>query len=82
MLLRLNQMLLHLHRAIVPADATTPQMVIDMGEHTTDLVILHNGSPKLTRSIPTGIDSIIKSAIQNLNIDEKAGRAVCEQVWA
>lgn len=60
-----------LARAIVPADATTPQMVIDMGEHTTDLVILHNGSPKLTRSIPTGIDSIIKSAIQNLNIDEK-----------
>ncbi len=60
-----------LARAIVPADATTAQMVIDMGEHSTDLVILHNGNPKLTRSIPTGIDAIIKAAIQNLNIDEK-----------
>lgn len=60
-----------LARAIIPADATTPQMVVDMGEHTTDLVIAHNGGPKLTRSIPTGSDAILKAAIQNLNIDEK-----------
>jgi type IV pilus assembly protein PilM len=60
-----------LARAIIPTDATTPQMVVDMGEHTTDLVISHNGGPKLTRSIPTGSDAILKSAIQNLNIDEK-----------
>lgn len=62
---------LALARAIVPTDATTPQMVVDMGEHSTDLVIVHGGGAKLTRSIPTGSDAILKSAIQNLNIDEK-----------
>lgn len=60
-----------LARAIVPSDAPTPQMVIDMGLNSTDLVITHAGSPKLTRAIPTGSDAILKSAIQNLNIDEK-----------
>jgi type IV pilus assembly protein PilM len=60
-----------LARAIIPSDATTPQMVIDMGEHSTDIVVSHAGMPKLTRSIPTGNDAILKAAIQNLNIDEK-----------
>lgn len=62
---------LALARAIIPLDAATPQMVIDMGVQNTDLVISHGGMPKLTRSIPTGSDAIIKAAIQNLNIDEK-----------
>ncbi len=60
-----------LARAIIPSDATSPQMVIDMGEHSTDLVVAQAGLPKLTRSIPTGSDAILKAAIQNLNIDEK-----------
>lgn len=60
-----------LARAIIPADATAPQMVIDMGTNATDLVIAINGGPRLSRSIPTGTDSVLKAAIQNLNIDEK-----------
>jgi type IV pilus assembly protein PilM/plasmid segregation protein ParM len=30
-----------------------------------------NGAPHLTRSIPTGVEAIIRSATQNLNIDDK-----------
>jgi len=30
-----------------------------------------NGIPRLTRSIPTGTEAIIRSAAQNLNVDEK-----------
>lgn len=62
---------LALARAIIPADSTDAQMVIDMGATATDLVISANGGPRLTRSIPTGTDTILKAAIQNLNIDEK-----------
>jgi len=62
---------LALARAIIPNEATAPQMVIDMGMLSTDLVISVDGGPRLMRSIPTGSDSILKSAIQNLNIDEK-----------
>ncbi len=62
---------LALARAIIPVDSTTPQMVLDMGVHSTDLVISYASGPRLTRSIPTGTDAILKAAIQNLNIDEK-----------
>ena len=62
---------LALSRALVPHDATTPQMVLDIGQKNTDLVILMNGTQRLTRAIPTGMEAVIRSAIQNLNVDEK-----------
>lgn len=58
-------------RALVSADSTLPQLVIDIGSQSTDLVITLGGMPHLTRSIPTGVDAIVRSAMQNLNIDEK-----------
>lgn len=58
-------------RAIIPADQVAPTMVLDIGNKATDLVIAMNGGPRLTRAIPTGTDSIIKAAMQNLNIEEK-----------
>lgn len=60
-----------LARAMLAPDATLPQMVVDMGNKTTDLVVSMNGAPRLTRSIPTGSEAIIRSAMQNLSIDEK-----------
>jgi type IV pilus assembly protein PilM len=62
---------LALSRALLAPDATLPQMVLDIGNKTTDLVIAMNSAPRLTRSIPTGSEAIIKAASQNLNIDEK-----------
>jgi type IV pilus assembly protein PilM len=58
-------------RAIIPIDQPAPQMVLDIGSRSTDLVISINGGPRLTRSIPTGTESIIQAAVQNLNIEEK-----------
>ncbi|HSX44378.1 MAG TPA: type IV pilus assembly protein PilM [Candidatus Saccharimonadales bacterium] len=60
-----------LSRALLATDATSPQMIIDIGNLNTDLVIAMNGAPRLTRSIPTGGDAIIKAAMQGLNIDQK-----------
>ena len=57
-------------RAVLTPEAIEPQMVIDIGSKSTDIVITMNGAPRLTRAIPTGSDAIIKSAVQNLNIDE------------
>lgn len=65
---------LALARALVAGDNMAPQMVIDIGSKNTDLVITMNGAPRLTRSIPTGAEAIIRSAAQNLNIDEKQAR--------
>jgi len=45
--------------------------VIDVGFRSADLVVTMNGAPRLTRTIPNGIEAIIRAAAQNLNIDEK-----------
>ncbi len=61
---------LALTRALVAPDATAPQMVLDVGHNSTDLVITMNGAPRLTRSIATGSEAIVRAAMQNLSIDQ------------
>lgn len=63
-----------LARALVPADSMTAQVLLDMGSNTTDLVMVMNGSPRLSRTISTGYEALVKSAIQNLNIDDAQAR--------
>ncbi|MCA9349376.1 type IV pilus assembly protein PilM [Candidatus Saccharibacteria bacterium] len=59
-------------RSMVAAGGSTgPVMIIDMGIRSTELVIVMNDTPKLSRSINTGSDAIIKSAMQGLAIDYK-----------
>jgi type IV pilus assembly protein PilM len=58
-------------RSIVPTGTTGAVMVIDIGSVAADLVVSMGGAPRLVRSIPTGYESIIRAAVQNLNIDEK-----------
>ncbi len=60
-----------LNRAVVPTDATAPQLVLDIGSKATDLIVTMNGAPRLIRSIPTGTEAILRAAAQNLNIDDK-----------
>lgn len=60
-----------LARALFAPEVMSPQMVIDTGYMTTDMVISMQGAPRLIRSIPTGADAIHRAAMQNLNIDQK-----------
>lgn len=62
---------LALARALLAPDVMTPQMVLDIGHKSTDLVITMQGAPRLTRAIPTGVEAIVRGAAQNLNIDDK-----------
>lgn len=62
---------LALPRAVVPPGTTMPQLVIDMGNLGTDLVVTMGEAPRLVRSIPTGAEAIVRSAQQNLGIDDK-----------
>jgi type IV pilus assembly protein PilM/plasmid segregation protein ParM len=57
-------------RALALPDGTA-QLILDVGRRSTDLVVVLNAVPHLTRSIPTGVEAIVKAATQNLNIDEK-----------
>lgn len=58
-------------RSLVPTSVVAPQMVLDVGNKFTDLVITMNGAPRLSRSIPTGSEAVVRAAMQNLNIEEK-----------
>ncbi len=60
-----------LSRAVIPFNTSAAQMVIDIGNKATDIVVTMNGAPHLARAIPTGSEAIIRAAIQNLSIDEK-----------
>jgi type IV pilus assembly protein PilM len=62
---------LALTRALVLPSTAAPHMVLDVGYRSTDLVICMQGGPRLTRSIPTGSEALVRAAAQSLNIDEK-----------
>lgn len=47
-----------------------PQMIVDFGEASTDISIVAGGNPRLVRTIPTGLNSLVKAAVQNLNIKD------------
>lgn len=56
-------------RSLVPIDANAPQVVLDIGSNTMDLVITLDGAPHLSRTIPIGTATLIRAATQNLGID-------------
>lgn len=59
-----------LMRALISPETLTPVLILDIGNLFTDLAIVVDGAPRLTRSIATGYEAILRSASQNLNIDE------------
>ena len=61
-------------RSVLPADIQDARLVIDIGEQSTDLAITYGGTPRLVRTIPTGVKSLIKAAVQNLNVQEDQAR--------
>ncbi len=66
---------LALARALTPLNGSAGgQMIVDIGEYATDIVITLGGAPRLVRTIPTGGQTLIRSAVQNLNIDENQAR--------
>jgi len=58
-------------RSLITKDDSSAVILLDVGRRSSDLVIVFNNIPHLTRSIPTGVEAIVKTAAQNLNIDEK-----------
>jgi len=61
-------------RSLLPADVHDARLIIDVGERSTDLAITFGDTPRLVRNIPTGIGSLIKAAVQNLNVQEDQAR--------
>jgi type IV pilus assembly protein PilM len=61
-------------RSLLPSDIHDARLIIDVGERSTDLAITFGDTPRLVRNIPTGLGSLIKAAVQNLNVQEDQAR--------
>ncbi len=61
-------------RSLLPGGIQDARLIIDMGERSTDLAITFGGSPRLVRTIPTGLRTLIKVAVQNLNVQDDQAR--------
>jgi type IV pilus assembly protein PilM len=60
---------LALARSLLPLGSKDVHMIVDFADITTDIVIVLDGAPRLVRSIPVGMQTLVKAAMQNLNID-------------
>lgn len=61
-------------RSLLPSGITDARLIIDVGEVSTNLVITFGDAPRLVRTIPTGIQSLVKAAVQNLNVQDNQAR--------
>ena len=61
-------------RSLLPQGIPDARLIIDVGEQSTDLAITYGDAPRLIRTIPTGVRSLVKAAVQNLNVQEDQAR--------
>lgn len=61
-------------RSLLPAGISDGRMIIDVGETSTNLVMTYADAPRLVRTIPTGLQSLVKAAVQNLNVQDDQAR--------
>jgi type IV pilus assembly protein PilM len=61
-------------RSLLPLGINDARLIIDVGERSTDLAITYGDTPRLVRTIPTGLKTLIKAAVQNLNVQDDQAR--------
>ena len=62
-------------RALNPIGVMDARMIVDMGESSTDLVIMYKDQPRLVRSIPGGFGVFVKTVAGALNVKEDQARS-------
>lgn len=61
-------------RALAPSDTQNAWTVVDVGENSTDLVVMYGDMPRLVRTVPSGLQSLVRAAVQNLNVQTDQAR--------
>ena len=61
-------------RALTTPGTQGATVQMDMGETSTDIAIVYGDAPRLIRTIPTGIGSLVKATVSNLNVQEDQAR--------
>ena len=50
------------------------QVIVDIGEQSINVAITYGDMPRLVRTIPNGLGTLVHAAVQNLNIQEDQAR--------
>lgn len=61
-------------RSLLPSGLNDARLIVDMGEQATDLAITFGDTPRLVRTIPIGLSSLLKAIVTNLNVQEDQAR--------
>lgn len=61
-------------RSLLPTGIKDARLIIDIGETSTDLAVTYADAPRLVRTIPTGLRTLVKAAVSNLNVQEDQAR--------
>lgn len=57
-------------RSLSPGAVNDARLILDMGVQSTDLAITFGDSPRLVRTVPMGLQTLVKAAVQSLNVQE------------
>lgn len=61
-------------RSLLPDGVQDGRMIIDMGDRYTDIILTIGSAPRLIRSVPIGLSTLVRMAKQNLNIEAQQAR--------
>lgn len=61
-------------RSMTPVGMNDAALLVDFGEHSTDLAIVYQGKPRLVRTIPWAFGLITKTTASSLNVKEEQAR--------
>ncbi len=61
-------------RSLLPAGLTDARLLVDMGEQSTDIAVTYGDAPRLVRTIPIGLATLLKAIVSNLNVQDDQAR--------
>jgi type IV pilus assembly protein PilM len=61
-------------RSVLPPGSPNAQVIVDIGEQSINVAMTYGDAPRLVRTIPNGLVTLVHAAVQNLNIQEDQAR--------
>lgn len=61
-------------RAIATPGLNDAQVIIHVDEQSINVAVVYGGAPRLVRTIPNGLSTLVHAAVQNLNVKEDQAR--------
>lgn len=61
-------------RSVATQGYKDAQVIVDIGEQSTNVAIVYGGAPRLVRTIPNGLETLVRAAVQNLSVQEDQAR--------